>query len=66
MGTANRREILGRMAALVAGPLLLGRQALDLTLRSVQETPPNTPQVPTDPPVRISITPPSHSIKRRG
>lgn len=66
MGTSNRREILGRMTALVAGPLLLGRQALDLTLRSVKETPPETPPTPAQAPARISITPPSHSIKRRG
>jgi len=66
MGTSNRREILGRMAALVAGPLLLGRQALDLTLRSVQETPPEAPPAPAEAPARFSITPPSHSVKRRG
>ena len=64
MGTSNRREILGRLTALVAGPLLLGRRALDLTVRSVQETPPEAP--PAKPAARLAITPPSHSVQRRG
>lgn len=66
MGTSNRREILGRLTALVAGPLLLGRRALDLTIRSVQETPPEAPPTPAKPAARLALTPPSHSVQRRG
>ena len=61
---SNRREILGRMAALVAGPLLLGRQALDLTLRDARQAPPEAAPPPPTP--RLAITPPSNSVKRRG
>lgn len=64
MGTSNRREILGRLAALVAGPLLLGRQAVNVALRAGKETPPEAP--PAEAPARIALTPPTHSVKRRG
>ena len=64
MGTSNRREILGRLAALVAGPLLLGRQALDVAFKAGKETPPEAP--PAEAPARIALTPPTHSVKRRG
>lgn len=64
MGTSNRREILGRLAALVAGPLLLGRQALAVATKAGKETPPEAP--PEGAPARIALTPPTHSVKRRG
>jgi hypothetical protein len=58
-----RKPILDRMTALVAGPFLLGRRALDLTF--LKEEAPSGPPPPPAPP-RISITPPDHAIKRRG
>ncbi|HEX9081647.1 MAG TPA: hypothetical protein VF768_05165 [Holophagaceae bacterium] len=65
MGTVNRREILGRLTALVAGPLLMGRQAMNLAFRSERGTPPEAPPA-EEAPRRLAITPPSHSVKRRG
>jgi hypothetical protein len=62
MGIANRREILGRVAALFLGPVLLGRQALDRTLRDLRATAPEKPPAPPLP----AVLPPSRSIKRRG
>lgn len=65
MGTLNRREILGRLTALVAGPLLLSRQALGLAVRAGTDTPPEAPPG-VQPPRRPTLAPPSHSIPRRG
>ncbi len=65
MGTVNRREILGRMTALLAGPLLLGRQALGLATRAVADAPPEAPPAGGTP-VRPAVNPPSQSVKRRG
>ena len=62
-GDSSRREILGRVTALVAGPLLLGRQALGLTLRDARNA---SQDAPPDPAPRLAITPPSNSVKRRG
>ena len=65
MDHANRRDILGRITAMLAAPFLLGRQALDLAARAGKETPPEAP--PSERlSVRLAITPPSHSVKRRG
>ena len=64
MADETRKPILDRMAALVAGPLLLGREALGLVFRPDREAPPGTPPEPV--PLRIPITPPEPAIKRRG
>ena len=57
MDVKDRRTILGTLAALLAAPFLLGRKALlqPLALKANQ----NDPQTPR-------ITPPAHSVKRRG
>ncbi|MDE3033161.1 MAG: hypothetical protein KGI56_05805 [Acidobacteriota bacterium] len=65
MGTLNRREILGRMTALVAGPLLLSRKALNLALQAGRSAPPEAPPG-AEPPRRPTLAPPSHSVPRRG
>ncbi len=62
MGTTNRSQMMDRLAALVAGPLLLGRHALDLVTQSVTDEPPE----PAQEPARVKITPPDHSVMRRG
>ncbi|HEY3269578.1 MAG TPA: hypothetical protein VGJ89_00035 [Geothrix sp.] len=64
MADGTRKPILDRMAALVAGPFLLGREALSLAFRPDQDGPPETPPEPT--PLRLTVTPPEHAIKRRG
>ena len=63
MADLNRKPILDRIAALVAGPFLLGRRALDLEWTDAQGSPPG----PTaEAPARMTVTPPEHAIKRRG
>ena len=63
MTELNRKPILDRMAALVAGPFLLGRRALNLEWVYAQANPPE-PQ--TEASTGIAITSPEHAIKRRG
>lgn len=63
MADLNRKPILDRMAALVAGPFLLGRRALSLDWTHAEGSP---PEPPPDAPARIAVTPPEHAIKRRG
>ena len=57
MEVKERRSILGGLAALLVAPFLLGREALARTLS------PETKNVDAAPP---RITPPAHSVKRRG
>ena len=53
----NRRQILGSVAALLAAPLVLGKEALVRTfLPKENEAPEALP--------RPSINPPTHSVKR--
>ena len=62
MADLNRKPMLDRALALVAGPFLLGRQALSLAVLPDEPA----PKTPPDPPRRIPVTPPEHAIKRRG
>ena len=64
MADEHRKPLLERSAALVAGPFLLGREALGLVLRAEGGAPPETP--PDAAPIRITVTTPEHAIKRRG
>jgi hypothetical protein len=57
MDVKDRRTILGSLAALLAAPFLLGRDAVIRTYTSA---------VKKDDPVPPRITPPAHSVKRRG
>ena len=57
MAVKDRRKILGSLAALLAAPFLLGR---DTVLRTL------TPEAKKNNPVPPKITPPDHSVKRRG
>ncbi len=63
MADADRKPLLDRAAALLAGPFLLGRQALSLVFSSDREIPSETPSLALQ---RIPVTPPEHAIKRRG
>ena len=63
MAELNRKPILDRMAALVVGPFLLGRRALNLQWVDTKASPPE-PQ--TEATTGIAITSPEHAIKRRG
>ena len=63
MTELNRKPLLDRMAALVAGPFLLGRRALSLAWLDAQGSP---PEPPPEASARITVTPPDHAIKRRG
>ena len=63
MAELNRKPILDRMAALVVGPFLLGRRALNLEWVDAKASPPG-PQ--TEATTGIAITSPEHAIKRRG
>lgn len=62
MGDERRQSILDRTTALVAGPFLLGRRALDLVFSPGQAP----PEPPPDVRPRLTVTPPEHAIKRRG
>lgn len=64
MADETRKPIFDRMAALVAGPFLLGREALSLVFPPDKAAPPGTP--PASAPLRLTVTPPEHAIKRRG
>ncbi|HEX4845440.1 MAG TPA: hypothetical protein VFV26_04420 [Geothrix sp.] len=59
MADVNRKPILDRATALLAGPFLLGQRALGLAFLKEEGPPPDAAP-------RISITPPDHAIKRRG
>jgi hypothetical protein len=59
MADLTRKPMLDRVAALVAGPFLLGRRALSLDWAETQGSPPEAS-------ARINVTPPEHAIKRRG
>ncbi len=63
MAEQDRRPITDRLAALVAGPFLLGQRALALQWG---EAPGSPPEPPPEPPARLRLTPPEHAIKRRG
>ena len=63
MADEIRKPIVERAAALLAGPFLLGQRALSLLFQPDPEAPPETPP---QAPLRISVTPPEHAIKRRG
>ena len=64
MAESNRKPILDRAVALLAGPFLLGQRALDLTFLPGKAAPPEEP--PQEAERRISIMPPEHAITRRG
>jgi hypothetical protein len=57
MEVKDRRKILGNLAALLAAPFLLGRATLAQAF---------TPREKGQDPVLPRITPPAHSVKRRG
>ena len=61
MEPKNRRQILGSVAALLAAPLVLGKDALFQTFlrQGAKVEPPEA--LP-----RTRINPPAHSVKRRG
>ncbi|MDP1832856.1 MAG: hypothetical protein Q8K67_12415 [Geothrix sp.] len=63
MAAVDRKPVLDRLAALVAGPFLLGRRALNLDWAQAEGGPPKPPPAA---PAPIAITPPPHAIKRRG
>ena len=62
MADETRKPLLERAAALMAGPFLLGREALSLAFRPDLAAPPETPPAP----LRLTVTTPEHAIKRRG
>jgi len=61
MEPKDRRNILGRVASLMAAPLLLGKDATVRSLLSDKYDPPSRPEDPLP-----RITTPSHSVMRRG
>lgn len=61
MADVNRKPLLDRAAALLAGPFLLGQRALSLAF-----LPDPAPETPPDAARSITVTPPEHAIKRRG
>jgi hypothetical protein len=56
--------LLARATALLVGPYLMGKRALSLAFTPDQDAPLEAP--PQEAPLRLSITPPEHAIKRRG
>jgi hypothetical protein len=58
-----RKPTLDRTLALLAGPFLLGRQALSLAFLPDEDAP---PEASPETALRITVTPPEHAIKRRG
>ncbi len=63
MANVNRNQMIQRATALLAGPFLLGRRALSLEWVDTQAS---APEPQPEAPVRITVTPPEHAIKRRG
>jgi hypothetical protein len=63
MAELNRKPMIDRLTALVAGPFLLGQRALSLGWADAQDSPPGPPPPAS---ARITVTPPEHAIKRRG
>jgi hypothetical protein len=61
MTDPNRKPLVNRLAALLAGPFLLGRRALSFDW--AQASPPEPPPKAT---ASITVTFPEHAIKRRG
>ena len=61
MGSTIRNTVMERVATILAGPVLLGRLAMDLA--TGQDEP--QPQVPPEAP-RVKIISPEHSVMRRG
>jgi len=59
-----RPSLRHKAIALLAGPYLLGQKAMDLILLPDKDAPPESTAAPT--PLRITVTPPEHAIKRRG
>lgn len=58
MEVKDRRKILGSLAALLAAPVLFGR---DTVVRAL------APRLKlAEPPASPKINPPAHSVKRRG
>jgi hypothetical protein len=58
MSMTERRTILGSLMALLATPLVFGKDAVVPTLAPAGKS--------TDPEPSLKITPPAHSVKRRG
>ena len=63
MADVNRKPLVDRAAALLAGPFLLGQRALSLDWTHAEGSP---PEPPAEAPARITVKPPEHAIKRRG
>ncbi len=63
MADPIRKPITDRLAALLAGPFLLGRRALNLEW---VDAPGGPPEPTAEAAARITITSPEHAIKRRG
>ena len=63
MTELNRKPMIDRVTALLAGPFLLGQRALSLDWTEAQGSPPGPT---TEAPARITVTPPEHAIKRHG
>jgi hypothetical protein len=60
----SHKPLVDRATALLAGPFLLGRQALSLLFSPGKNAPPEAP--PEGVILRIPVTSPEHAIKRRG
>lgn len=54
----ERRTILGSLLALLAAPVVFGRETAARVLAS--------PEEPAIPPPPMKLNPPAHSVKRRG
>ena len=63
MTVLNRKPMIDRMTALLAGPFLLGQRALSLDWAKAEGSP---PEPTAEAPARMTVTPPEHAIKRRG
>ncbi len=61
--TEDRKPVFQRLAALLAAPFALGREAIAQVGSAFRGDPPE--EAPPAP-VRIAVTPPPHAIKRRG
>lgn len=54
----DRRTILGSLLALLAAPMVFGRQTAARAFAP--------PEKPATPPPPMKLNPPAHSVKRRG